>query len=953
MNIFESVLDFPKDALCEDIWALTVDENGNESWQLQPEVEQRIVEIVQKTCNEAYIGFNQTYTYITGSITSNTYTANADIDVHIHLTTRIRETEDMTHNRFKEAFQKVKETYPDGYTVIAGHPIEIYYQPHEFQDFVSVGCYELLTRKWIVGPEFKDQSYNPYSELYKDIQAKASTVLKKIRNKVLDVYEKAVVLSKVWDKDDVQIAQQARNDLIRSLSAAVQIFESARDMRRIYISPDSLEQALQYRSSKKWKVADATFKLMDKFGYLAILKKYSNLADTAEETDPQELATTILETVKEYLYNEEKLTDSEELDEAVRVFANRMKPIVESWQPEFDDKPVNQWGNKWKKLDNDNWIVEFIRQKAADCRIDPTEDGPSIDRLNIDSVHLIEKSGNLIVTVFGGANGGQITGQSNFKIYLAVVKKFISKLLLADYPQTFTDAWLIDWDNDCCDDVWTLRFALKPSDDTIRSLHECGLLFLGQDIVEAIAELDVHCSSVNKLDNGMIEVIGNFEDRIPLDRLLFYYSPDDNCWYESTKCSNKWRNIVKSILDQKLPNGIGACSSKQMLNEDNEASDVDYAYIDKFKDALGYKQDYMPRRSCRHLKQSLADECAMRMPYDTEAQEIEGDAVMLLVLSGKEEAVKAGKKLGNFLIDHAKNGGEHDEEKLLKLMSDAWIQLMHICSKQQTAVKKQQMNESIKSMLSLATVVSMLAIPNILPKSALAAELKGKDLTHMTVNSPQMKTAIKNATIGKTYNSMNVTNIVNAVARTIYAEGKSEGSDGQHAIASVIWNRAGGKCKNLIPVISKKAQFSCWAKYSGGWKDSTYMFKIPADALANDNNKAIWNYCMQLAVQLANEEFTSSIGSRNSYFNREKASQEAIDSWGKKLDLKIGKHEFGYLKNNDGFKGKNAIDPSYIVKAGDTLGKIAKVHNTTVEALQKKNNIKDPNRIYVGQKILV
>ena len=48
-----------------------------------------------------------------------------------------------------------------------------------------------------------------------------------------------------------------------------------------------------------------------------------------------------------------------------------------------------------------------------------------------------------------------------------------------------------------------------------------------------------------------------------------------------------------------------------------------------------------------------------------------------------------------------------------------------------------------------------------------------------------MKTAIKNATIGKTYNSMNVTNIVNAVARTIYAEGKSEGSDGQHAFSDL------------------------------------------------------------------------------------------------------------------------------------------------------------------------
>ena len=45
--------------------------------------------------------------------------------------------------------------------------------------------------------------------------------------------------------------------------------------------------------------------------------------------------------------------------------------------------------------------------------------------------------------------------------------------------------------------------------------------------------------------------------------------------------------------------------------------------------------------------------------------------------------------------------------------------------------------------------------------------------------------------------------------------------------------------------------------------------------------------------------------------------------------------------------------PAYIVKKGDTLSAIAKVHNTTVDALQKKNSIKDPNKIKIGQKILV
>ena len=86
---------------------------------------------------------------------------------------------------------------------------------------MSVGCYELLTRKWLVGPEFKDQSYNPYSELYKDIQSKASSMIKKVRSKVLDVYEKAVVLTKVWNENDVDIAQQAKTDMMKSLQSAV------------------------------------------------------------------------------------------------------------------------------------------------------------------------------------------------------------------------------------------------------------------------------------------------------------------------------------------------------------------------------------------------------------------------------------------------------------------------------------------------------------------------------------------------------------------------------------------------------------------------------------------------------------------------------------------------------------------------------------------------------------
>lgn len=43
----------------------------------------------------------------------------------------------------------------------------------------------------------------------------------------------------------------------------------------------------------------------------------------------------------------------------------------------------------------------------------------------------------------------------------------------------------------------------------------------------------------------------------------------------------------------------------------------------------------------------------------------------------------------------------------------------------------------------------------------------------------------------------------------------------------------------------------------------------------------------------------------------------------------------------------------YTVKPGDTLNKIAKKYDTSVEALVSLNKIKNPNRIYEGQVFLI
>ena len=101
-------------------------------------------------------------------------------------------------------------------------------------------------------------------------------------------------------------------------------------------------------------------------------------------------------------------------------------------------------------------------------------------------------------------------------------------------------------------------------------------------------------------------------------------------------------------------------------------------YIAKFKKHFGYRDDYIPWSGYyADARDAIANESAMRQPYDTAAREKEGDAVMLLVASGDPEGVEAGKKLGDCMMKN-----EDDEETLLERMSEAYKALSSLAAKQ-------------------------------------------------------------------------------------------------------------------------------------------------------------------------------------------------------------------------------------------------------------------------------
>ena len=278
-----------------------------------------------------------------------------------------------------------------------------------------------------------------------------------------------------------------------------------------------------------------------------------------------------------------------------------------------------------------------------------------------------------------------------------------------------------------------------------------------------------------------------------------------------------------------------------------------------------------------------------------------------------------------------------------------------------TESSNEQMNEGVGDFLRLGTLLALLAVPGIMKAEDIKGNLpKASEVTAQTVTNAIFKVD----TAAQTYGGYTASQASNILARTLYMEARSQGTTGMDAVASVILNRAGGKAEKMPYVCLKPSQFSCWNDIDN--KDSkNYAVKIPKGAAKKGKDQTAWTYCQELAGKLLSENFKSTVGNRNSYH-----TTAVTPKWDSKMKDKktIGKHIFGYLPENDGYRAaktakkqvvqKKTEVPTqktvpYVVKDGDILGRIAIKNKTTVNKIlavnpKLKNN---PNFLKVGSTI--
>jgi len=275
----ESLIDFPKDGLNPLIWDYV-----NGKYTLKPEVKDHIIHLLH-IYPDVDLTTIAKEVHITGSMCTNQYDEDTDIDVHI-----IASSPYSSNKPFRDT---IFRWYKDNRDFIAGyikhHPIEVYIQINPYQEYLSDGVYDLLNDAWIKGPKIVSMEFDPYEEytdLIDDVAAEADDADLLIGELKRDVIDYSVV------KDAVKrFSPDQRKKLIMRLRSKLEEIESGierllkikgkwTDARKLASQPKSIEQALRdINMARSWRDKNVVFKFLDRYNYLRLISDLERMIE--------------------------------------------------------------------------------------------------------------------------------------------------------------------------------------------------------------------------------------------------------------------------------------------------------------------------------------------------------------------------------------------------------------------------------------------------------------------------------------------------------------------------------------------------------------------------------------------------------------------------------------------------------------------------------------------------
>lgn len=267
-NRKESIMDYSNGrGLCEEIWA-----ESDGTFVMRKDVREAVMEIANWAISK--YSLKDPIVRVIGSICSNAYDEESDIDIHLTDITLSKEDRERINASLSEEFKK--EFEPGDRDLVNKHPFEVYVQENRFRDLLSVGCYNVMTDRWEAGPTMYADDYDPFEEYFEKIYTTNDELITKIHNFTLSVLEFSYTV-KVSQRSSESFKTMLQSLVGAIVENAASLLEESRGMRGALTEPRSEEEAKEIRENEQWKISDATFKLLGKYGYMPLLKKISKL----------------------------------------------------------------------------------------------------------------------------------------------------------------------------------------------------------------------------------------------------------------------------------------------------------------------------------------------------------------------------------------------------------------------------------------------------------------------------------------------------------------------------------------------------------------------------------------------------------------------------------------------------------------------------------------------------
>jgi hypothetical protein len=279
-DIQESTASFPSEDLPLDIW-----DKVDDTYKIKADLKANILDALSQYPEIPLLDVAKSIKVV-GSIGTNLYDEDADIDIHIEPNSEFLEgkTEEDLAEIQRDVMNWFKnEREAKGWFVL-NHPYEVYLQLNPIQDYFSDTVYDLMSDEWIKSPKKYDMSYNPYTQ-YGDIfteldeaVAPADVLLGKIHRDVRDI-------KRLQDKNQEKTLKDQYDGIEQSILALKDCKEQWRLIRRrnsAEVPSELPEDPETLQHPDEWKRDNTIFKFLDQYKYFDVVNKLSNLLDDSD-----------------------------------------------------------------------------------------------------------------------------------------------------------------------------------------------------------------------------------------------------------------------------------------------------------------------------------------------------------------------------------------------------------------------------------------------------------------------------------------------------------------------------------------------------------------------------------------------------------------------------------------------------------------------------------------------